>query len=78
MDGEPAGRSGLVVIRMWREAGSCPGSGIRARVTSTMDLESSRTSTAVAATVEGILEVVRSQIQSFASEVRGGLGEPGP
>jgi len=67
MDEEPAGRAGLVVIRMWREAGSSARTGIRARITSTMDLESSRTSTAVAATVEGILEVVRSQIQLFAS-----------
>jgi hypothetical protein len=57
-------RVGVLVIRVWEEEGS----GLRARLTRTMDVEASdSTAEVTAGTKEAILDAVRSWLDDFLS-----------
>lgn len=64
---EPGGNTGLVIIRMWLEPGTAPDKQIRARITSTNDLEAAAADETAAATVDEILKVVRTRLETFVS-----------
>jgi len=66
----PAERTGVVVVRVWLEPGH--DEQVRARVTAT-DLATNEETTAVAASVEEIVRIVRAWIQSFVSAGASGV-----
>ncbi|GAC1361323.1 MAG: hypothetical protein NVSMB32_00150 [Actinomycetota bacterium] len=74
VESEAAEHSGMVIIRAWLEPGSPPGARVRARITSTMDLTSGRVATSSAATIDGVLAVVRAHLETFAFRDGEGLG----
>ena len=61
-------RSGLLVIRIWTEAGD--ERNIRARVTSVLDVEGPST-VAAAASIDDIAEIVTRWAQEFVAAARG-------
>ena len=61
---EPATeRTGVLVLRAWADA--FIDDGFRARITSRLDVERSDDETQAAATIEGVLEIVREWLQTF-------------
>jgi hypothetical protein len=59
------GRTGLLVIRIWVEAGSDV--GIRARITRTLDLEAERSSVVYASSIEDVAAAVSSWLRAFVA-----------
>ena len=59
------GRTGLLIIRIWADAD--PGTGIRARITRTVDLEAGTTSVAYAGSAEDVGAAVQSWLDAFAA-----------
>lgn len=59
------GRTGLMVIRVWVDAG--PGAGIRARITRSIDLKAGDTSVAYARSVEDVATAVQSWLDAFVA-----------
>jgi hypothetical protein len=68
-------RVGVLVIRAWT-AGTPPEPALRARLTSTLDLDSPRRKVSAAASAEEILELVRDWLEGFQGEAQPG-GERG-
>jgi hypothetical protein len=60
----PADHTGIVVVRVWLEPGH--EHGLRARITAT-DLATSREMTALAASIDEIVAIVRAWIDSFVT-----------
>jgi hypothetical protein len=58
-------RTGVIIIRVWREAGD--EDGLRARVTAVQDLESDQVDNAVAGSVEEIVEIVQRFVSAFGT-----------
>lgn len=56
-----------MVVRIWIEGS---GSGLRARLTQTLDVSSHEETSQVAATAEAILGAIEAWIEAFVSEVR--------
>jgi hypothetical protein len=61
---QPA-RTGLLIIRIWSDADL--GTGIRARITRTLDLEAGTTSVTYARSAEDVGAAVRSWLDAFAT-----------
>jgi hypothetical protein len=58
-----ADRTGVMVVRIWIEGS---GDSIRARLTETLDIVSSKESSRVVASEEEIIEGVRQWVRAFA------------
>jgi hypothetical protein len=58
-------RTGVIVVRVWLEAGA--DDGLRARITAVRDLESEEVDNAAASSVEEIVDVVQRFVESFAA-----------
>ncbi len=58
-------RTGVIVIRVWLEATCEEGTGLRARITAVPDLTDPEVETAVASTLEEILEAVDHFVSAF-------------
>jgi hypothetical protein len=63
METEPQ-RTGVLVVRVWIEAGD---GGLRARLTGTHDVAQGEETTETAATVDDVVAIVRSWVESFAA-----------
>jgi hypothetical protein len=63
---EPAERVGVLVIRIWTERGSA--SGLRARITSTVDVATREEVVTTSATIEEICEQFRSWLDTFQAK----------
>ncbi len=57
--------TGVIIIRVWREADH--EEGFRARVTAVRDLEAKEVDNAVASSVEEIVEILRRFVSEFTS-----------
>jgi hypothetical protein len=63
MAGPARERTGVLVLRAWTD--SFTAGGFRARVTSRLDVESTRDEIHTTASVEGVLEIVREWLRDF-------------
>jgi hypothetical protein len=63
-------RTGVLVVRIWIEAPFSPGESLRARITFRHDLDTGKTDTAAAASVDQVVEIVRAWLERFVA------GEP--
>jgi hypothetical protein len=61
----PSERTGVLVLRVWIEAGS--ESGLRARITTEDELGSQERVSVVAGSVEQVVELVEQWVQGFVS-----------
>jgi hypothetical protein len=59
------GCTGLMVIRIWVDAG--PGAGIRARITRSVDVTAGDTSVAYARSLEDVATAVHSGLDAFVA-----------
>ena len=62
----PSERTGVLVLRVWIEAGS--ESGLRARITTENELGSQERVSVVAGTVEQVVEFVEQWVKGFVAE----------
>ena len=58
-------RTGVLIIRLWRE--DVPPNGIRARIIKSMDITSEEPVTSTAADLEGISRAVRDWLDAFVA-----------
>lgn len=58
-------RTGVLIVRLWIEASH--ETGLRARITKSLDATKSEEVTAVASTADGICEVVKEWVDDFAA-----------
>lgn len=65
--GPPTERTGVVVLRAWIEQDASPGGGLRVRITQTPDIAQPESVTAVVASVEDAIRVVRRFLEEFVT-----------